>query len=220
MIDLGIVEDEIRFLESRICSGLEKSDLLITTGGVSMGEKDILKTVLTHCFGAKIHFGRVKMKPGKPTTFATCTTADRRRFIFSLPGNPVSAFVSCLLFVIPVLDHLSGQSSWSTSTLSSPNKLYDIWDLHPWIKVTISIAPGEPSKIVLDDRPEFARAIVHFGGGESDLPTASLIKGSQKSSRLTSVKDANALVLLPTRDEVPDGVIKDNHITKAILINF
>lgn len=63
-IDLGIVGDQPEELERRLKSSLDKVDVLITTGGVSMGELDLLKPMLEHKLGATIHFGRVKMKPG------------------------------------------------------------------------------------------------------------------------------------------------------------
>jgi gephyrin len=63
-IDLGIVGDQPDDLERRLKLSLDKVDVLITTGGVSMGELDLLKPMLEHKLGATIHFGRVKMKPG------------------------------------------------------------------------------------------------------------------------------------------------------------
>lgn len=80
--------------------------MVITSGGVSMGEYDILKQVLIQDFNATIHFGRVDMKPGKPTTFATLNYKNSVKVIFGLPGNPASANVTCLLFVIPTLRYL------------------------------------------------------------------------------------------------------------------
>ncbi|KAJ3355927.1 hypothetical protein HDU83_002212 [Entophlyctis luteolus] len=68
------------------------ANVVITTGGVSMGETDIVKSVLERNSGAQIWFGRVLMKPGKPTTFATVKRNDGvEKLIFCLPGNPVSA---------------------------------------------------------------------------------------------------------------------------------
>lgn len=58
-------------LEARLCEGLASVDILITSGGVSMGELDLLKPTIERALSGIIHFGRVSMKPGKPTTFAT-----------------------------------------------------------------------------------------------------------------------------------------------------
>lgn len=69
--------------------GLSEADIVITTGGVSMGEKDLLKQIIETDFDAKIHFGRINLKPGKPTTFATCHVNNCKKFIFALPGISV-----------------------------------------------------------------------------------------------------------------------------------
>ena len=64
-VDLGIIKDKVDAIEQRLRKALEEEvDVLITTGGVSMGEADFMKPVLEQKLGAKIHFGRVKMKPG------------------------------------------------------------------------------------------------------------------------------------------------------------
>ena len=80
-----------------------------------MGPGDLLKPVIEHNFEGTIHFGRVKMKPGKPTTFATIPNkrAARREHtpIFALPGNPASALVTFYLFVLPALRKLGGWKS-------------------------------------------------------------------------------------------------------------
>lgn len=93
-INLGISPDNPDDVYRSVKRGLEDADCLITTGGVSMGEKDLLKHILREDFAAEIHFGRVNLKPGKPTTFATCTYKQRKKFIFALPGL---LSVCCLL---------------------------------------------------------------------------------------------------------------------------
>jgi gephyrin len=86
--DLGIVPDDPDQLKAKLRSCLQPSDVVITSGGVSMGEKDLLKEVLLE-LGATIHFGRVHMKPGKPTTFATVPKPDGGGLLsfFALPGE-------------------------------------------------------------------------------------------------------------------------------------
>lgn len=76
-----------------------------------MGTGDLLKPAIERHLHGTIHFGRVSMKPGKPTTFATITTEGLpldRTPIFALPGNPASALVTFHLFVVPALRRLSG----------------------------------------------------------------------------------------------------------------
>ena len=78
-----------------------------------MGTSDLLKPVIEHELKGTIHFGRVNVKPGKPTTFATVPTPGGRNEvtpIFALPGNPASALVTFHVFVVPALRRLSGLS--------------------------------------------------------------------------------------------------------------
>jgi gephyrin len=110
--DYGIIKDEPNIIKRAIATALTLNDVLITTGGVSMGEFDFIKRVLIEDFNATIHFGRVNMKPGKPTTFATLEYEGVKKIVFGLPGNPVSASVTCLLFVIPLLRYLEGENEW------------------------------------------------------------------------------------------------------------
>ncbi|CAG03546.1 unnamed protein product [Tetraodon nigroviridis] len=162
-INLGIVGDKYGFMSDLECSalvsstnarcfvfhspddllsalneGISRADVIITSGGVAMGEKDYLKQVLDIDLHAQIHFGRVFMKPGLPTTFATLDMDGSRKLIFALPGNPVSAVVTCNLFVIPALRKMQG-----------------ILDPRPTIiKARLSC------DVKLDPRPEYHRCIL------------------------------------------------------------
>lgn len=94
-------------------------DVIITTGGVSMGEKDYIKSLIERTLNGTIKFGRVALKPGKPTTFATIPGKNGKPVLFfGLAGNPVSAFgnnyifnfiisVTFHLFVLPCLNKMS-----------------------------------------------------------------------------------------------------------------
>lgn len=75
-----------------------------------MGASDLLKPVIETRLGGTIHFGRVTIKPGKPTTFATISCGDEglSKPLFALPGNPASALVCFYIFVIPALRKLGG----------------------------------------------------------------------------------------------------------------
>ena len=106
--DGGIARDDITVLTKSLEEALKSSEIVVTTGGVSMGDRDLLRQVLVDKFEAKIHFARVNMKPGKPTTFATCSVDGKNRMVIGLPGNPVSASVTCLLYVLPAVRMLSG----------------------------------------------------------------------------------------------------------------
>ena len=101
-IDLGICGDNEEQIENTLRDGLVKSDALITSGGVSVGEYDVVKSVLSRL--GQINFWRVAMKPGKPQAFGF---ADGKP-IFGLPGNPVSSLTVFELFVRPALRKIAG----------------------------------------------------------------------------------------------------------------
>lgn len=91
---LPTVGDKLYELTGAIADAAKKSDLVITTGGVSVGKYDLTKEAIAG-LGAEVFFEKVKLKPGKPTVFARL----KRSFFFGLPGNPVSAAVTFHLFV-------------------------------------------------------------------------------------------------------------------------
>ncbi len=99
---LGIARDDKEKLKRLMRKGLEH-DVLIVTGGVSMGEYDFVKEVVKE-LGLEVVFSRVAMKPGKPTVFAR----KAGKLVFGLPGNPVSAFVAFENLVRPALGRLCG----------------------------------------------------------------------------------------------------------------
>ncbi len=90
----GMVDDDPQTLSEILESALADSDLVLLSGGVSMGELDFVPEVLKRQ-GAQVHFHRLAIKPGKPTLF----TQKGRRFVFGLPGNPVSTFIIFEVFV-------------------------------------------------------------------------------------------------------------------------
>jgi molybdopterin molybdotransferase len=99
---LGNAADRMDDLRAKIERGL-KEDVLVLSGGVSMGKYDLVETVLKD-LGAQFYFDAVAIRPGKPAVFGRC----RDTFVFGLPGNPVSTMVTFELFVTPALDLLSG----------------------------------------------------------------------------------------------------------------
>ena len=99
---LGIARDETSHLQELIGEGLE-TDLLLLTGGVSMGKYDLVEQVLAE-FGAEFYFTGALIQPGRPIVFGRAG----EKFFFGLPGNPVSTMVTFALFVRPMLEALSG----------------------------------------------------------------------------------------------------------------
>jgi molybdopterin molybdotransferase len=102
---LGNAADRVEDLGEKIERGL-KEDVLVLSGGVSMGKYDLVETVLK-AMGAEFFFDAVAIRPGKPTAFATC----QGKPVFGLPGNPVSTMVTFELFVVPAVDLLSGATA-------------------------------------------------------------------------------------------------------------
>jgi gephyrin len=194
-IDLGIARDKAGYLEKNLRDAFQLVDVIITSGGVSMGELDLLKPTIERSLGGTIHFGRVSMKPGKPTTFATVPVPNSsggvtEKVIFSLPGNPVSAIVTFHLFVLPYLHKTSG---------ISPAGL-------PKIIVTL----GHDFRLD-PQRAEYHRAIVAIGKDGLIYATST---GGQRSSRVGSLKSSNALLCLPTGT----GTLKKGEKVQALLM--
>ena len=103
---LGIADDDPGSLAERIEQAAD-ADILVTVGGASMGEADLVKRVLDQ-MGYEHGFWRVRMRPGSPIGFGWLPRAGRRQPVFSLPGNPASAFVTFEVFVRPFLRKLGG----------------------------------------------------------------------------------------------------------------
>lgn len=200
-LDLGIARDDSDNVYNKLVEAFDRDvDVLITTGGVSMGEKDVLKRILEVGFEAKIIFGRVNMKPGKPMSFLTCDWKGSKKLIFALPGNPVSAFVTCVLFVMPAIHVMSGRRVTDPGLKAH----------HRLIRAVLR----SPKPIALDSRPEFVRGVLIY---DKEEPEVELIVGSQCSSRLASARGANALVWLPPSSDLKTHVQTQETVTAILL---
>jgi len=171
---LGIALDS----EASLVAGLRKgvdADMLITTGGVSMGDYDVVKDVLVK--QGEITFWTVRMKPGKPLAFGTIrglSKAGVARNIphLGLPGNPVSAMVTFELFARPAILKMMGKKNLAKPTVE---------------------AVIEAPIVNSDGRRIFARAVVEKRGGQYFAQ----LTGPQGSGILTSMSLANGLVVVP-----------------------
>ena len=143
-IDMGIAPDDVAETERIFRAALAKADALITSGGVSVGEHDVVKTVLAKL--GKINFWRVAMKPGKPQAYGI---ADGKP-IFGLPGNPVSSLVVFELFVRPALLKMAGHKDL----------------LRPTFKATLTETITNR-----DGRVNYMRAILKISDGEITAQT-------------------------------------------------
>lgn len=170
--------DDETALERAMRQGLGLADVLLTSGGVSMGTRDLIKPLLDRM--ATIHFGRIAFKPGKPLTFAT---TDDGKFAFGLPGFPVSSLVTFEVFVRPALLKLQGAERC----------------LRPRVEVALGhdIRPDA-------FRLEYQRATLTW----EDHHFVARTTGLQSSSRLMSIVGANALLEIePGTEVLPTGTM-------------
>lgn len=193
-VDLGIARDEPDQLHAAFWSGLAQVDVLVSTGGVSVGELDLVKRLLEE--HGQVHFGRLLMKPGKPCTFATVQANGAVKLAFGLPGNPVSSLVTFLLTTLPAIRRLAG---WREVELPRVQvQLAQSLRLDPW-------------------RPEYHRATVRWqpdlNNGAGGLLAVS--SGNQASSRLLSLRGANALLELPCGE----GALPAGTVVSALMIS-
>lgn len=119
-ISMGIVPDDQAKLTTAMSEAIACADLVISTGGVSVGDYDYVEEILAK-LGGDIQIRSVAIKPGKPLTVAKFVDGDRPVIYFGLPGNPVSALVSCWRFVQPAINKLSGlpASTWTPTWLKA-----------------------------------------------------------------------------------------------------
>jgi molybdopterin molybdotransferase len=206
---LGIAPDRPDELRELVTSALHDADVLVTSGGVSVGTHDLVKPLLESL--GTVHIGRVKLKPGKPFTFATLFPSPRRgaisksepdraraqgqgegvKLAFGLPGFPVSSLVTFEVFVRPALRKMQGFAQ-----------------LH---RPTLQVRLGFEARAV-GDRTEYHRVTLHREGAELVAQTT----GSQSSSRLMSLAGAHALVRVAPGDQ---GV-KSGSLVEALILSL
>lgn len=166
-LDFGCIPDRADAVADALERAVREADAVVTSGGVSMGQLDLVKPFLAE--RGTLHFGRVRTKPGKPVTFATVDGVP----VFAMPGFPVSALVSFEIYVRPALLKMAGHTRWQ----------------RPRRQVTLEHAIEHET-----GRTEFQRAVVtrHADGWHTARTT-----GFQGSGRLLSMVGANALLVLP-----------------------
>lgn len=175
VVDLGIVEDSLEATKAAMRHGAEAADLVLASGGVSVGEEDHVKPAVTAL--GTLDLWRLAIRPGKPLAFGRIGDTP---FIGS-PGNPVSLFVTFLLFVRPYLLHLQGRADWRPAML----------------RVTAGFDWPRPDK-----RREFHRArLERTPDGASQVK----VHPSRSSGVLSSVTWANGLVVIPEGQKIQAG---------------
>lgn len=166
VVRLGPVGDTMEALAAALAAA-DGVDILITSGGASVGDHDLIKPALA-AWGAETAFWKVAIKPGKPLLVATRQSAGRTQVVLGLPGNPVSSFVTTFLFALPLVRAAMGDPA----------------PLPP----ALTLLAGEELPPI-GPRREFLRAI-------SD-GTVVKLAGSQDSSALSALAAANCLIDRP-----------------------
>jgi molybdopterin molybdotransferase len=166
IIDLGVVRDDPAQLEAAFRKAASAADVVITTGGVSVGEADFVRGLMAKL--GEVLFWKIAMRPGRPMAFGRIGNA----FLFGLPGNPVAVMVTFYQFVRDALLHLAGR----TDDYAIP--LLKAMAAEPLRKV-----PG---------RTEYQRGVLFREGGEWKVRTT----GQQGSGVLRSMSEANCFIVL------------------------
>ena len=175
--DLGVARDNEPDLRDKISAGLER-DLLVVSGGVSVGERDLVPAIFRE-FGVTVHFATIRQRPGKPTIFAT----RRERVIFGLPGNPVSTIVGFHLYVRPAIRRMMGHPEPAPPT------------------VTARLAAATE---VYGDRTAFLPATLQWVNKEWTVT----VLETRGSADLVGLSRANALAVLEPGDHAPGESVR------------
>jgi molybdopterin molybdotransferase len=189
VIDLGVVEDVPEKLERAFATAAGAADVVITSGGVSVGEADYVRQLLDKL--GQVLFWKIAMKPGRPLAYGKIGSAD----FFGLPGNPVAVMVTFYQFVREALLILQGQREVAPL---------------PTFKVPLS-APVKK----MPGRTEFQRGILTAdAGGQWSVRTT----GEQGSAILSSMSQANCFIVLGTdTGNVPAGELVDVQLLQGLV---
>ncbi|WP_413171895.1 gephyrin-like molybdotransferase Glp [Anabaena azotica] len=166
---LGIVKDDPTALKEIIDYAIANSDIVLSTGGVSVGDYDYIDQILVS-LGAKVHFSSVQMRPGKPLTFATFPNS----LYFGLPGNPVSALVTCWRFVQPTIKKLAGLAKgWEGKFLK--------------VKSSSELQSNGKMETYIHGKLHLVNGVYQFHKAQ----------GNDSSGNLINLTQTNALAILP-----------------------
>lgn len=166
VIDFGIIEDDLDLLTQAFTQADEQADVVITSGGVSVGEADYTKTVIENI--GKIDFWKLAIKPGKPFAFGQLQSS----YFIGLPGNPVSALVTLHQLAAPMLRKLSGEAAKAPLRLNAVTK------------AKLRKRPG---------RTDFQRGVYEVDETGQLVVQAT---GNQGSGILSSISAANCYIIL------------------------
>jgi molybdopterin molybdotransferase len=190
-VDLGTVRDDEAALEAVLLDAAARYDAIVTSGGVSMGDYDVVKAVLSRI--ADMRWMQIAIKPAKPFAFGLLASGDRQVPVFGLPGNPVSSWVSFELLARPALRQMAGHP-------------------HPQRPTVAAVADaGLPRRP--DGKIHYMRVVATFGD-DGRVHVRSV--GAQGSHQLAATSLANAIAEVPDGDGVaPGGVVRTILISVA-----
>ncbi len=171
VVDLGVVPDDKKELEETLLKAANIYDVIITTGGASVGDADYIKEILAQC--GNVGFWKIAIKPGKPLAFGKINDC----YFFGLPGNPVSVIATFHKIVTPALHYLSGTP----------------------VKKTIQIRAVCTCKLKKDKgRQEYQRGILTQTESGGFLVESA---GKQGSNIMSAMSKANCYIVLPSDSE-------------------
>ena len=192
ILDMGVVKDDPAHLEAALRIAAKNADVIVTSGGVSVGEADFIKAMMAKL--GEVMFWKIAMRPGRPMAFGRIESDGRAAFLFGLPGNPVAVMVTFYQFVRDALLHLGGRTGdYSIPLLRVPSA------------EALRKVPG---------RTEYQRAILSNEGGEWRVRTT----GQQGSGVLRSMSEANCFIVLEhERENVNAGDLVSVQLFEALV---
>ena len=192
ILDMGVVKDEPALLENALKTAAGNADVIITSGGVSVGEADFIKSMMAKL--GEVLFWKIAMRPGRPMAFGRIDADGGSAYLFGLPGNPVAVMVTFYQFVRDALLHLSGLTGdYALPLLRVP------------CAAAIRKVPG---------RTEYQRGILFNEGGEWRVR----LTGQQGSGVLRSMSEANCFVVLEhERANISAGDLVSVQIMEGLL---
>lgn len=179
--NLGVVADDEALLEAVLLDAARRHDAIVTSGGVSMGDFDVVKTVLSRI--ADMQWMQMAIKPAKPFAFGTLAAEGRRVPVFGLPGNPVSSLISFELLARPALRSMMGHR-------------------HDLVRPAVRAIADRPLRRKPDGKTHFVRVFGSFG---TDGRLHVHDTGPQGSHQLASTAAANGLAIVPDGPGVESG---------------
>jgi molybdopterin molybdotransferase len=170
VLDMGVVRDDPALLEAALRTAAANADVVITSGGVSVGEADFIKAMMAKL--GEVLFWKIAMRPGRPMAFGRIDADGKSAVLFGLPGNPVAVMVTFYQFVRGALLHLAGREGDTALPL-----------LQVPAAAAVRKVPG---------RTEYQRAILYVEGGHWRVR----LTGQQGSGVLRSMSEANCFMVL------------------------